>query len=138
MNIFLTGASGFVGSEFLKYIKNKKVFIYSLGSSKIKSHNIKVCKGRLNDNYDNVFSKCNYLLHMASAGVNNQNIPYKNLYKVNVSDSLKLFKNAAKNKCLNWVVVGSSSEYGRISFKKKKLNKNDIPQTISLLKKLLL
>ena len=131
MNIFLTGASGFVGSEFLKYIKNKKVFIYSLGSSKIKSHNIKVCKGRLNDNYDNVFSKCNYLLHMASAGVNNQNIPYKNLYKVNVSDSLKLFKNAAKNKCLNWVVVGSSSEYGRISFKKKKLNKNDIPQPIS-------
>ena len=27
MNIFLTGASGFVGSEFLKYVKNKKVFI---------------------------------------------------------------------------------------------------------------
>ncbi len=29
MNIFLTGASGFVGSEFLKFIKNKKyLFIH--------------------------------------------------------------------------------------------------------------
>jgi len=131
MNVFLTGASGFIGSEFLKYIKNRKVFIYSLGTPKIKINNIKVCKGRLNGKYDVNLSKCNYLLHLASAGVNNKNISYKDLYKINVSDSLRLFKSAAKNNCLNWVIAGSSSEYGRVSFKKKKLNKNDVPLPIS-------
>ena len=131
MNIFLTGASGFIGSEFLKYIKNKKVLIYSLGIPKIKNKNIIVCRGRLKDNFDKRLSKCDYLLHLASAGVNNKNISYENLYKTNVLDSLKLFKRAAKNNCLNWVIAGSSSEYGRVSFKKKKLSKNDIPQPIS-------
>ncbi len=131
MNIFLTGASGFIGSEFLKYTKNKKVFIYSLGTPKIRNKNIEICKGRLDGKYDDKLSKCNHLLHLASAGVNDKNISYNDLYKTNVLDSLKLFKNAAKNNCLNWVIAGSSSEYGRISFKKKKLNKNDIPQPIS-------
>lgn len=131
MNIFLTGASGFIGSEFLKYIRNKKVIIYSLGTPKIKNKNIISCKGRLRENYDNKLSKCNCLLHLASAGVNNKNISYKNLYKTNVTDSLRLFKSAAKNNCLNWVIAGSSSEYGRVSFKKKKLSNNDVPQPIS-------
>ncbi len=131
MNIFLTGASGFIGSEFLRYVKNKKILIYSLGIPKIKSKNTIVCRGRLKDNFDKSLAKCDYLLHLASAGVNNKNISYKNLYKTNVSDSLKLFKKAAKNNCLNWVIAGSSSEYGRVSFKKKRLNKNDIPQPIS-------
>jgi len=131
MNIFLTGASGFVGSEFLKYVKNKKVFVYSLSVPKIKSNKIKVCKGRLDDKYDKELTKCKYLLHLASSGVNDKNISYKDLYKTNVKDSLKLFKNAAKNNCLNWVIAGSSSEYGRTSFKKKKLNKNDRPLPIS-------
>ncbi len=131
MNVFLTGSSGFVGSEFLNYIKNKKIFIYSLGTPKIKINNLKVCKGRLNGKYDVQLSKCNYLLHLASAGVNNKNIPYKDLYKINVLDSVKLFKSAAKNNCLNWVIAGSSSEYGSVSFTKKKFNKNDIPLPIS-------
>jgi len=131
MNIFLTGASGFVGSEFLNYVKNKKVFIFTLGSSKIKSNNIKNCKGRLNNKFDYELSRCNFLLHFASAGVNNINVSYKELYKTNVSDSLKLFRNAAENNCLNWVVAGSSSEYGKTSLIKKKLNKGDIAIPIS-------
>lgn len=131
MNIFLTGASGFVGSAFLKYVKNKKVFIFTLGLSKIKGHNIKNCRGRLNNKFNKEFSKCSTILHLASAGVNNKNTSYKKLYKINVSDSLKLFKNAAENNCLNWVVAGSSSEYGITSLKKKKLNKEDLAIPIS-------
>ena len=131
MNLFLTGGSGFVGSEFLKYVKKKKIFIYSLGTTKIKGNNIKTFDGRLNGKHDEKLSKCDCLLHLASAGVNDKNISYKSLYKTNVIDSLELFKSAAKNNCLNWVVAGSSSEYGKVSFKKSKLNKNDLPQPIS-------
>jgi len=48
MNIFLTGASGFVGSAFIDYVKGKnKIFIYSIGNSNIKNKKIKYCKGRL-------------------------------------------------------------------------------------------
>jgi len=131
MNIFLTGASGFVGSEFLRYVKKKNIFVYSLGNSKVKGNNIKICKGRLNGEYNDELSKCDYLLHLASAGVNNKKLSYKILYQINVIDSLNLFRNAARNKCLNWVIAGSSSEYGKVSFKKKKLNKNDRPLPIS-------
>ena len=92
MNIFLTGASGFVGSEFLKYVKNKKVFVYSLSASKIKSNKIKVCKGRLDDKHNKELTKCKYLLHLASSGVNDKNISYKDLYKTNVKDSSNYFK----------------------------------------------
>ena len=132
MNIFLTGASGFVGSAFINYVKRKKkIFIYSIGNSNIKNKKIKYCKGRLDTNFEKELLDSDVLLHLASEGVNNQNISYKKMYKTNVTDSLKLFKSAIRNQCLNWVVVGSSSEYGRVSYIKKKLNKNDLPKPVS-------
>lgn len=132
MNIFLTGASGFVGTEFINYVKNKKnIFIYAIGNSKIKNEKIKFYKGRLNDNFDKVLANSDVLLHLASEGVNNQNISYKKMYTTNVTDSLKLFTSAIKNQCLNWVVAGSSSEYGKVSYVKKKLNRKDTPKPVS-------
>jgi thioester reductase-like protein len=40
MNLFLTGATGFVGKEFLKYVKKKKIFIYAIGKKKYKKNKI--------------------------------------------------------------------------------------------------
>lgn len=132
MNIFLTGASGFVGSEFINYVKNKKkIFVYSIGNSKIKNKKIKFYKGRLHDNFDKALINSDVLLHLASEGVNNQNISYQKMYKTNVTDSLKLFTSAIRNQCLNWVVAGSSSEYGKVSYVKKKLNRKDTPKPVS-------
>jgi nucleoside-diphosphate-sugar epimerase len=132
MNIFLTGASGFVGSEFINYVKNKKkIFIHSIGNSKSKNKKIKFYKGRLHDNFDKALINSDVLLHLASEGVNNQNISYQKMYKTNVTDSLKLFTSAIRNQCLNWVVAGSSSEYGKVSYVKKKLNRKDTPKPVS-------
>ena len=57
------------------------------------------------------------LIHFAAAGVKNKNISYKDAYKFNVIDSMKLFQNAFKYNLKNWIILGSSSEYGSLNKK---------------------
>ena len=55
------------------------------------------------------------LVHFAASGVKSD---YENdIYDLNIFQSLKLFKNAVSNKCKNWLLISTSSEYG---LKKKK------------------
>ena len=58
------------------------------------------------------FKKCDVVIHLAAAGVNKK-MSFRKLFQINVIDSGKFFMNLAKSGCINWVVIGSSSEYGR-------------------------
>ena len=124
MNLFLTGATGFVGKEFLKYVKKKKIFIYAIGKKK-NTKKIKFINKKIDEDFNNILKKCDSLLHLASAGVNNKKMSYIKMRKINVIQPLKLLENAGKNDCLNWIIAGSSSEYGLASYFKNKLNYKD-------------
>tara|TARA_Y100001970_G_C14201157_1_gene841157 strand:+ start:85 stop:903 length:819 start_codon:yes stop_codon:yes gene_type:complete len=113
MNILVSGASGFFGNNFIRYASKKGHRIYAMSRYKQKKiKNVKWIIGSLDrDNKD--FKKCELLIHFASAGVSNRNLPYKKAFEINVIKSSKFLINAAKAGCLKWIIIGSSSEYGK-------------------------
>jgi nucleoside-diphosphate-sugar epimerase len=122
MKIFLTGATGFIGSYFLKEALKKGHTIYAPSIKKRKSKkNLRWLHGSFNKNWKEL-KKCEVLIHLAAAGVNNKNISLKDAFDVNVTKSVSLLINAAKANCKNWLIVGSASEYGRTALKKKPLH----------------
>jgi dTDP-6-deoxy-L-talose 4-dehydrogenase (NAD+) len=131
MKIFLTGATGFIGSYFLEEALKKGHIIYAHSRKKNKNKkNLKWLYGSFDKNWKEL-KKCDVLIHLAAAGVNNKNISIKDAFDVNVTRSINLLTNAAKANCKNWLIVGSASEYGRTALKKRPLNVNSklLPET---------
>ena len=129
MKIFLTGASGFLGKNFLKEAVLRGHKIYAPSRKKRYSKSIKWLNGDFDLNWNKQLKKSDILVHLASAGVNDNNI--KNIYETNFFKSLRLIKNAIKNNCKKWLIISSSSEYGVKSKKMIKISTtfNRTPKT---------
>ena len=125
MNIFLTGATGFIGKNFLEAALKDGHFIFAPTRKKKnkKIKNLKWLKGNFEKNWDKELKMSDILVHMAAAGVNSKNICAEEALKVNVIKSLNLLNNAIKSNCINWLIVGSSSEYGKTAKNNKFLSK---------------
>ena len=125
MKIFLTGATGFLGKNFAQAALKKGHFIFAPTRKKKnkKIKNLKWLNGDFDKNWKNELKKSDVLVHMAAAGVNNKKTPSKKIFEVNVFKSIKLLDYAIESNCLNWLILGSSSEYGKTSQKEKKLSK---------------
>jgi nucleoside-diphosphate-sugar epimerase len=124
MNILVSGASGFFGSNFIRYASNKGHHIYAISRYKQKKiKNVKWLIGNLDKDFKE-FKKCEVLIHFASAGVTNRNLSYKKAFEVNVVKSCKFLINASKSGCLKWIIIGSSSEYGKSLQLGAPVNKN--------------
>lgn len=112
MNILVSGASGFFGNNFIRYASKKGHHLYAISRYKQKKiKNVKWLTGPLDKDHEE-FKKCEVLIHFASAGVANRNLPYKKALDTNVIKSSKFLINASKAGCLKWIIIGSSSEYG--------------------------
>ena len=114
LKLFVTGANGYVGKNFIQYAISKGHFVYAVSSKKQqkKDNRIKWLQGKFEKNWNLELKDSDVLVHFASAGVTKKNISLKEAYNVNVNKSLRLINNAFKNKCYNWVIAGSASEYG--------------------------
>jgi len=124
MNILVSGASGFIGGNFINYASKEGHCIYAISRSKQKKiKNVKWIIGSLDKNYKE-FKKCEVLIHFAAAGVLNRNLPYKKAFETNIMKSSKFLMNAAKSGCLKWIIIGSSSEYGETLKLEKPININ--------------
>lgn len=131
MNLFVTGASGFIGKNFCKKAlkAGHKIFAPTRKKKFSFTHrNMIWLKGEFFYNWKKSLSNSHMLVHFAASGVKSD---YENdIYDLNIFQSLKLFKNAVSNKCKNWLLISTSSEYG---FKKKKtyfsIKTNRIPET---------
>lgn len=130
MKLFITGGSGFVGSEFIKYCKDKISFIYLVSRKKIniRDKKIRVLRGKISKNWHNEMKDSDILIHFAAAGVSKKKISYDEAYNFNVRESLKLFNNAKKNELRKWIIIGSSSEYGSTTKKKIDVNFKPVPK----------
>ena len=77
MNILVSGASGFFGNNFIRYASKKSHHLYAISRYKQKKiKNVKWLTGPLDKDHEE-YKKCEVLIHFASAGVANRNLPYK-------------------------------------------------------------
>lgn len=126
MNIFLTGGSGFIGKNFINFALNHGYKIFAVSRIKRKNKkNLVWLKGEINKDW-NELKNCSILVHMASAGVENQNLSIDECLRVNVFQSTKLLLNAYKAGCKKWVIIGTSSEFGDTLKNKKKVGINSV------------
>jgi nucleoside-diphosphate-sugar epimerase len=124
MKILVSGASGFFGSNFIELASKKGHYIYAISRYKQKRiKNVKWIVGRLDNNHK-YFKKCKVLIHFASSGVANRNLSYKKAFETNVIRSAKFLINAARAGCLKWVIISTSSEYGKTLQLGKPVNVN--------------
>jgi len=116
MNLFITGASGFVGKNLLEnknfFKKFKKIYCLTRKSKKISNKKIIWVKGNLNSNLKKYLKNCDCLLHMAAHSANK---PYDNLnncFKWNCLYSLKFIDSAYKAGIKKFIFTGTYYEYG--------------------------
>ena len=70
MTLFLTGASGFLGKNFIQEIL-KKIYNLCIVTKKEFQKRIKWLKGDLDDDWSNVLKETDIFIHFASSDVKN-------------------------------------------------------------------
>ena len=113
MKVFLTGANGYIGRNFIR--KASKIGIKILANtSKKKNKKIKNVTWLVGP-IDKFWKELNddvVLLHAAAAGARRE--PGSNLKKFkdfNLIKSTKLLENAIKSNCKKWVIISTNKEY---------------------------
>lgn len=121
--LFLTGATGFIGKNFLKKAEKKGFKIFALSRKRKINSNKRVAwiKGELDSNLDKYLKQSHTLIHLAATGVNKKKISLKEAFEINVKKPHKLLLNCLKNGCNKWLIVGSASEYGKSAEKEIEL-----------------
>ncbi len=117
MNIFLTGGTGFVGSNFLEAILSKNYSVKALRRLGSKtaftlSKEPLWIDGSLEIDQPNLFHDVDVFVHLAS---NSTNPPYDDLENClywNVLAPIKLASQAASEGVENFLIAGSCFEYG--------------------------
>ena len=94
MKIFLTGGTGYIGTNFIKYAlkKNHKIYATSRRKKNKKRKNLFWLHGRIDKNWPQL-KHCDVLVHLASEGVYNKYASFKKCYTFNVRASTKLLEN---------------------------------------------
>ena len=113
--ILITGADGYVGRNLLKNFSiDKKYLVYALTKKNRRAtENIKFIKGNLKTDIFNKIREIDIIIHCASSGVYKKELR-NDIFQTNYFDSLFFFKNAYKANIFNWIILGTSGEYGFI------------------------
>lgn len=117
MKIFVTGASGFIGSNFIEIANKEGIDIVGLKRKNSQpridlSFEPNWVIGDLEGDFFDEFKKIDALVHLAS---HSPNVPYDSLENCiywNVLTTLKFFNRALEAGVENFLVAGSSFEYG--------------------------
>jgi nucleoside-diphosphate-sugar epimerase len=117
MKLFVTGATGFIGSHFINAASSAGHDILALrrpGSLPSISVNDSVqwVDGFLADVDTTILSGCEVLVHLAAAGIIQKEADWVHCYQVNVMDSLQLWLRAADSGIGRFIIAGSCFEYG--------------------------
>lgn len=126
MKLFVTGANGFFGSNFVIEALKKNYQVVGLQQNqtsipdKLKKLPIEWVEGELDEFDFSAMRDCNTIVHFAAKGVNQQDNNWEDLYEVNLIKSLRLLYKAKENNITNYIIIGSGFEYGdkgELSFK---------------------
>ena len=112
MNIFITGANGFIGKNLIQKLQeNKNFFVYALGRKSKKRHpQVHWLRGSLNKNWKNYLKKTDIFIHLAASGIKKED-EIETIFKTNVIDSYALIEDAISYGCKKFIIASTSSEY---------------------------
>lgn len=121
--LFVTGASGFIGRNFIKIALKKGFYIFATTRKKkpIKHKRLKWLVGEFYLDWKEL-EKSDILVHLAAEGVVYDKNNKKKIFSTNVEKSRILLKHAIKYGCKKWLIASTSSEYGFSLRKFKKVN----------------
>lgn len=118
MKIFITGASGFIGSNLLKSFLGSDHEIYALSRYELKKESnyfpnkIKWIKKNIWDIELSDLKNIDAIIHLASAGVSPKIVSWEISEKVNVASSIKLITLAKEANVKRIICAGTCLEYG--------------------------
>ncbi len=118
LKLFVTGASGFIGSHFVEQAMLAGHQVVGLRRSPESKPRIPLTRDptwvdkRLNDLTSTDFCGADCLVHLAAAGVS-QTASWDCLFRTNVTDSLDCWLRAVESGVSRFVICGSCFEYGR-------------------------
>jgi nucleoside-diphosphate-sugar epimerase len=118
MNLFVTGATGFIGGHFLREALSAGHHVFALRRTGSKPRialprEPTWLEGQLSDDWSDTLAQCDALVHLAAAGVNPLHSDWDELFQVNVCQSLSLWRRAAAAGVKRFVIIGSCFEYGK-------------------------
>lgn len=119
MKIFVTGSTGFIGSNFVKKVVSKGHHVLgfkrkgsvprvSISSSLVDWIEGDLCGLNLKDHPD-----CDVFVHFASYGVVDGCNDWERCFRHNVFDLLSILKSSIGSSISKYVIIGSCFEYGR-------------------------
>jgi nucleoside-diphosphate-sugar epimerase len=132
MKLFVTGATGFIGSHFVNAAHKSGYEVVGLrrvGSQpriKLNKEPIWV-EGLLDDDFVEILSDCDVLVHFAAFGVSPQPANWNDCFYWNVLKSIDLLNQAINSGISKIIIAGTFAEYGEEGLKYK-----FIPSTASL------
>ena len=106
MKLFITGSSGFIGSELVKYLSKKKEF-------EIVKYDLK--EGRDIFNYEQLketMKGCDVVIHLAAIRGPYEDKTFKDYFRINCIGTFNVAKAALENGIKRFVYSSSTSYYG--------------------------
>ena len=114
MNILITGATGFIGSELMKYLINKHLNVYGISSTKTSN---RISKISLNNSklLNSFLSKNNFdvVIHLAALLENNTPLM---MFNSNCKTTINLLDNCIKNGIKKFIFSSSHAVYGKSNY----------------------
>ena len=123
MRIFVTGATGFIGSHFVNQATTAGFEIIALRRHAKSKPPITLIQEplwltkELADVDSNDLECCKAVVHLAAAGVTPQKATWDELIRINIHASQNLFEIANRAGISRWVVAGTFAEYGNVGEK---------------------
>ena len=117
MHFFVTGATGFIGSYFVKKAISLEHKVTALSREKsfskvsLKKEPI-WCKGDLDQDWSSYLKECDVFVHFAAEGVVNNFDNWERCLDINFIKSESIIRNAFQSGIEKFLICGSCFEYG--------------------------